>query len=184
MLKGTNKNKYIKHNKSQRPVGETHYPWGITRLFSSLLSAIGSWFSHHCFNIAAITLCATKCLLFLCSSGWQGHNLFYDLLGRVAVLYSSLKNTFNDCSNETLFKKQEIQSCHSFQHTRGHSCSHPKGTQQLPRGLCSFFGGPQAPRKLEPGLKELLNDAEDSLGLREKIKGWKSGGLNFIINLV
>lgn len=46
-----------------------------------------------------------KSLLFLCSSGWQGHNLFYDLLGRVAVLYSSLKDTFNNRSNKTPLKK-------------------------------------------------------------------------------
>lgn len=83
-----------------------------------------------------------------------------------------------------LFKKQETQSCHSFQHTRGRSCSHPKGTQQLPRGRCSFFGGSHAPRKLESGLKELVNDVEDSLGLREKTKGCRSGGLDFIIKLV
>lgn len=42
VLKGTNKNKYIKHNKSQGPVVETYYPWGITGLFSSGLPAIGS----------------------------------------------------------------------------------------------------------------------------------------------
>lgn len=73
----------------------------------SCLSAIGFWFSYHCFNIAAITLRATKSLLFLCSSGWQGRNLFYDLLGRVAVLYSSLKDTFNNRSNKTPLKKQD-----------------------------------------------------------------------------
>lgn len=33
--------------------------------------------------------------------------MFYDLLGRVAVLYSSLKDAFNNRSNETLLKKQD-----------------------------------------------------------------------------
>lgn len=79
----------------------TIIPGGLRDCFPPSLSALGSWFPHHCFNIAAITLHATKSLLFLCSSGWQGHNLFYDLLGRVAVLYSSLKDTFDNCSNET-----------------------------------------------------------------------------------
>lgn len=69
VLKGTNKNKYIKHNKSQGPVVETYYPWGITGLFSSGLSAIGFWFISHCFNTASITLHTMKSLLFLCTSG-------------------------------------------------------------------------------------------------------------------
>lgn len=32
--------------------------------------------------------------------------MFYDLLGRVAVLYSSLKDAFNNRSNETPLKTQ------------------------------------------------------------------------------
>lgn len=75
LLKETNKNKYIKNNKSQGPVIDTHYPWGITRLFSLWLSAIRSWILPHCFNSASITLHHEK-PLFLCTSGWQEHNLF------------------------------------------------------------------------------------------------------------
>lgn len=143
MLKGTNKNKYISTinhtDLSLRPI----IPGGLRDCFLPCLSALGSWFSHHCFNTAAIILCGTKSLPFLCSSGWQGHNLFYDLLGRVAVLYSPLKDTFDNRSSETPLKKQD-PAWHSFQHQCGHSCNKPKDTQPLPGGLCCFFGGPHA----------------------------------------
>ena len=111
------------------------------------LSAPGSWLPHHCFNIAAITLCATNSLLFLCSSGWQGHNLFYDLLGRVAVLYSSLKDTFNNCSNETpaLKKKKKQDPALAFLLTSMRPWLWQLQRYLFSGQLCCFCGDPPAP---------------------------------------
>lgn len=172
MLKGTNKNKYVKHNKSQGPIAKTHYPWRVTGLLSS---ALGYWIllSPHCFNIAAITLHTEKSLLFLCSSGWQGHNLFYDLLGRVAVVYSSLKNTFNNQSSETLLKTQDHVPSFRLVLTWWYHRhrSHPTVTRRalsIPWRTASL-------RTALSFLQRTNNHAKGSSGHRKTAGSWMSG---------
>ena len=131
-----------------------------------------------------------KSLLFLCSSGWQGHNLFYDLLGRVAVLYSSLKDTFDNCSNETPAlkkkkkKKKQDPALAFLQHQYSHGCANSKDTQLFPGGLCCFCGDPPAPKTARVMFKEPPNHAAGSLGRKETVRGWNPGGLGFTIKLV
>lgn len=153
-------------------------PGGLRDCFPSCLSAIGSWFFYHCFNIAAITLCAMKSLLFLCSSGWQGHNLFYDLLGRVAVLYSSLKDTFNNRSNKTPLKKQG-PALSLLPVSMWPWLQPPKRHPTIPRRAELSLGGAPCPITMLVMLKEPVNPVEGSLRWSKTPGGWKSGSLSF-----
>lgn len=89
-------------------------------------------------------------MLFLCSSGWQGHNLFYDLLGRVAALYSSLKDAFNNRSNETRLKKQD-PALLFLPATAGATQKVPNGYQDSQAALLG--GGAPAQEQPQSGLK-------------------------------